>query len=850
MNAIKQIVMCIAVFGAATVCCAADIYVEPAPTGSDETGDGSHDAPFATIAKGIAKAKDDITGGDASATVHIGQGTYKEWGLVLDEAIEVVGEGATRGDVIIDANSQGRAFTLSAEGAALRNLTVQNGKITTSGSGANVNISGGVISNCVIKDGTVSLSTGNKGGNVYMTGGSLTCCQILGGSGNGTNTASGYSVYATGGRVCCCEIRDAVYKRMNSIAVDLEGAVVLENSLISGCDAGAPGNSPYLLKVNDANAKVVNCTVVDNVTAKYGVRVESGTVINTVIYGNGGTAEKEWGNANADSFINCAFAESAAYSGTTSTVLDLTDNDFADAALRDWHLVGFSHCVDVGNDEQYPAGCSQTDLDGNPRKSPTSRPIDIGCYELDQSEVRAVFGEAACDYVYLGSSLEFTAMAFGGEGAHTYKWDFGDGSAALETSETTVSYTYAVPGLYEVSVTAKAGVDDYITPYVLPVRICVVRQDLYVDSNGGDDAGDGSSDSPFKTLAKAFSCLTNNVSGNVTAVDGVTVHIVAGSTCEEYGFQICSAVTVQGEGATRDDVIIDAKSKGRAFTLSAEGAALRNLTVQNGQITTAGSGANVNMSDGVISNCVIKGGTVCLPTGNKGGNVYMTGGSLTCCQILGGRGNDTNTTLGYSVYATGGRVCCCEIRDAVYKKMSSVAVALEGAVVLENSLISGCDAGAPSNSPYLLKVNDANAKVVNCTVVGNVTEKYGVRVESGTVINTVIYGNGGTAEKEWGNANADSFIDCAFAESAAYSGTTSAVKDLTASAFKNYANGDYCLARGNNVLKGAGTTWNDYLTTYGAISLTDLAGKPRKTGPNLDIGCYAGRIGGLLVFVR
>ena len=847
MNATRKTVMSFVVSCAAAVCCAADIYVEPAPTGDDETGDGSQGAPFATIAKGIAKAKDDITGGDASATVHIGQGTYTEWGLVLDEAIAVVGEGATRGDVIIDANSKGRAFTLGAEGAALRNLTVQNGKITDGG--ANVNMSCGVISNCVIKGGTANLSSG-EGGNVYMTNGSLTDCHVFGGSGNGSNSAYGYSIYATGGRICRCEIRDAIYEKLSSVAVALAGAVVLENSLISGCNAGASGRTPSLLEVNNADARVVNCTVVRNVAKKYGVYVRSGTVVNTVIYDNGGTAEKEWGKANADSFVNCAFAGSAAYSGTTSTVLGLTDGDFANAGLNDWHLSILSCCVDVGSDEQYPADCSQTDLDGRPRKSPASKPIDIGCYELDQSEKIAVSGEAAFDYVHLGSSLDFTATAIGDEGPYTYKWDFGDGSAALETSETTVGYTYAAPGLYEVSVTAKTGADDYVTPFVLPVRICVARQDLYVDSNGGDDAGDGSSDSPFKTLAKAFSCLTNNISGDVTAVDGVTVHIVAGSTCEGHGFQIGSAVTVQGEGATRDNVVIDANSKGRAFTLGAEGAALRNLTVQNGRITS-GSGANVNMSGGVISNCVIKGGTEALPSGGMGGNVYMTSGLLTDCRILGGSGNGSNSSEGYSICATGGRICRCEIRDAVYQKVSSVAVALSGAVVLENSLISGCEAGEDGRTPSVLKVNDADAKVVNCTVVRNVARKYGVRVESGTVVNTVIYDNGGTAEKEWGNAKADSFVNCAFAENAAYSGTTSTVKDLTSSAFKDYANGDYRLAKGDSVLKGAGTTWNDYLAPYGAISLTDLAGKPRKTGRNLDIGCYAGKgPGGLVFYLR
>ena len=45
------------------------------------------------------------------------------------------------------------------------------------------------------------------------------------------------------------------------------------------------------------------------------------------------------------------------------------------------------------------------------------------------------------------------------------------------------------------------------------------------------------------------------------------------------------------------------------------------------------------------------------------------------------------------------------------------------------------------------------------------------------------------------------------------------------------------MPRTGGVLENAGTTWNDYLGS-GAVSETDLEGKPRRFGPRLAVGCY------------
>ena len=80
-------------------CVISNLHV--ATTGSDSTGDGSMDNPFATIQKGI----DAATSGD---TVSVAAGTYVE-NIYIDKNIAVLGE--DRETTIIDGDSSGSAVS-------------------------------------------------------------------------------------------------------------------------------------------------------------------------------------------------------------------------------------------------------------------------------------------------------------------------------------------------------------------------------------------------------------------------------------------------------------------------------------------------------------------------------------------------------------------------------------------------------------------------------------------------------------------------------------------------------------------------------------------------------------------
>ena len=170
--------------------------------------------------------------------------------------------------------------------------------------------------------------------------------------------------------------------------------------------------------------------------------------------------------------------------------------------------------------------------------------------------------------------------------------------------------------------------------------------------------------------------------------------------------------------------------------------------------------------------------------------------------------------------------------------------------VIENCLLRNNNAGRGAicmNGP---------CQAVNCTVVANVPLKLsnqggigGIYVmnDSATVVNCVVYDNGGTALAEWGNTRDARFYSCAFAESAAFTGANSTVKDLTDAAFKNYASGDYRPKR-EGALVNSGT--NDLYSSY-ATSATDLDGNERISGKIIDIGCWEASAGlGLRIIVR
>ena len=111
-----------------------DVYVDiTAPDG----GTGSDTAPYNKIADALANSAD-------GATIHIASGTYLESGLSITKNVTIIGSGMD--DVIIDAQGSGRIFevTESNIGISISSLTLENGKVSGTGT-SDPNYYGGAI---------------------------------------------------------------------------------------------------------------------------------------------------------------------------------------------------------------------------------------------------------------------------------------------------------------------------------------------------------------------------------------------------------------------------------------------------------------------------------------------------------------------------------------------------------------------------------------------------------------------------------------------------------------------------------------------------------------------------------
>ena len=835
-----------------------DFYVATPSNGGDDGASGAQEAPFATISNAIEKANAAIVGGETSATIHVADGTYAENSLKVENPIVIEGNASDRTAVKI-GKTGGQVFLLANAGAMLRNITVENGqskgKANSSAAGGNVRLEAGVVTNCVLSGGAISTHD-YVGANLFISGGMIMDCLLTASVQDNNRNGCGYGAYISDGVVSRCEFSGLAAKGTSSWPAKGTGAYltggVIENCLLSGNTCGRA--ALYL-----AGGKAVNCTIANNTPhfsgESVGVYVEKDTasVINCVIYGNGGTAVTEWGNAKGNRFFSCASSAENA-SDVDWVYLPFAWNTYFEDNV-DWIPLTGSPMMDAGDNNLYLASYSQTDFVGNDRISPSAGRIDIGCYELDQGTFMCSASLTTHPSILAGETVGFDCSSVGATGTVTYEIDFGDGSANLVTTDSTFSRQFDIAGLFSVKVRAKDGDGPYgdWVDILQPIR--VAWADIYV-STEGSDANAGTAAAPFKTVAHALGSLTNTLSASATDVAGTTIHVADGTYSENALPKIATAVVVEGNSADRTAVKIG-KTSGQVFFLASAGATLRNLTVQNGQSKGGGNsvaaGGNVRLEAGVVTNCVLTGGSIsthdCV-----GANLFISGGMVVDSLLTASHSDTYRNGCGYGAYISGGLVSRCEFSGLAAKGTADWPAKGTGAYlvggIMENCLLSGNTCGR--SVLYL-----SGGKAVNCTIVNNTSqfssECAGVYVGSSaaSVVSCVIYGNGGTAIKEWGNVTdkADRYDNCAFAASAEYSGTASTVTSLTDDAFADYANHDYRPAKGG-VLVNAGTRWSDYLA-LGAASATDLAGDPRLSGPRLDIGCYEIAVNpGIMIIVR
>lgn len=817
-------------------------YVDSAATSE---GDGSQASPFATIAYAITQANAAIAGGDRQVIIHAEDGTYPENGLSVSNPIVIEGNASDRTAVKI-GKTGGRVFLVENADAMLRNLTVQNGQSQSTEAyataGGNIRLNAGMVTNCVITGATVN-GNDKAGANLFVAGGMVIDCLIDGST--GARNSKGQGVYMTNGHVVRCRIVNQIAGTDTGAPTLGVGAYLtgglLENCLIAG---NAAGSSTLYMKGGTA----VNCTIAGNtprVADKcVGVYVadNAASVVNCVVYGNGGTALTEWGNTRGARFFSCA--SSAEISGGNDCVT-LQSSSYLSYFEDNVSWVPFagSPMMDAGDGSRYFSSYSQTDLLGNARVSPADGSIDIGCYESDQNSFSFVPALVSHPSILSGATVDFAMMAVGAADTVTFEIDFGDGSANLETTESSFTRQFDTAGYFHARARAKVGGGAYgeWVDIIQPIR--VVNAVVYVSDADGNDANPGTAAAPLKTVTMALNTLTNLLSNCEPDVDGVTIHVAAGTYLENALPKISSAMTIEGVASDRTAVKIG-KTGDRIFIVENAGAVLRNLTVQNGQ--SVGAGGNIRLNAGMVTNCVISGATFDTKDRN-GGNLYVTGGTVADCLIDGSAG--ARNTKGHGVYMTGGYVVRCRIVNQVAgydtgAHSLGVGAYLTGGVI-DNCLIAGNTSGIGALYMY-------GGKAVNCTVAGNTARAANqcigiyVSASSSSVVNCVAYSNDtNTAKANFGDKNLNRYYYCGSSVTNESCATWTVLEDKD---FVSARNGNWH-QKGTSKLIDCGTLDTTYRPADS--SATDLDGNPRVLNKGIDIGCYEASTGiGSVYYIR
>ena len=406
------------------------------------------------------------------------------------------------------------------------------------------------------------------------------------------------------------------------------------------------------------------------------------------------------------------------------------------------------------------------------------------------------------------------------------------GSAYVDVSLTPV-YTTAVDEDKTITVLVSGAVVGQSSTATLTVFNADYDPSVrYVKTTGNDTNHGGTSELPKKTIGAAISSLANVAKSQVC-----TVHIAPGVYGIPSPLEVRAGIHVLGEDPDPSRTIVsnmygssNANQYKRVFTINHADAIVANLTMQKGEGYSSYSGGNfyIGSAGGMVSNCVVEAG-------------YCRDNAVAAAAKL-DAGIVTHTVFRKNRSGSG---------SANWSGNRPGVLDLNGSAHAENCLFVGND---QTSAVTMMNLNGTSV-MRNCTIVDSslsVTNAYCkswsvLQIASGaTVQNVIIAGvtnkvDGAPCRPTGTRANfingaLDSSIDGTSFPETTVVGTTEAF-------FNDYANGDYTL-NPTGVLVNAGID-------YDGMASVDLAGKKRKIGKHIDIGCYeCQKTPGLFIFVR
>ena len=610
---------------------------------------------------------------------------------------------------------------------------------------------------------------------------------------------------------------------------------VLRNSLVHHCTNGVSQATKHHGVIALINGRIENCTIVDNYSGGYGggIFAKAGAVVNSIVHGNTALIAGDDLYATVSTptaTYTCASDFSHWQSGAGAGCTTRAPNFDAENPYR---LTALSTaCIDAG-DSTLAWLDGALDLDRQPRVS--GEAIDMGCYEFAGAGDVPLDGTLDLSATLGRAPFAVTAevSVIGDETGLVMTWDFGDGTVI--TGSKMETHSYAVPGVYQITVTIRNGASEEVV-VTAPHPVVSVPETCYV-ANGA------ASVPPYATWENAATNIEDAVAlapRNVLVSNG-TYQVSAQGVVLSADIELRS---VNGP----DETVIDSAGRGRCLWIAHAGAVCDGFRLIRGVGNWGEKGNFACVEGGLLSNCIL---TNCVDAYRDAAVFVRDHGRMLDCvvDLQGMKGN-----AGHSVYwdvnvSGGGLVDRCVIRNYKYAgdangggDFAHSAVTVSDGIV-RNCLVQDCEVTASASSGVIGAVVrvTGSGTFENCTVVNSKGRQAGsgLRISATANATPVIRNNivwGSTATD--GSANAD-----------VYDGAVPAAPRITYSCASNLTTGegnltcDPCFV-GNRrgkapfSLSSSSTLLNAGLLLDWMNGATDLDGAPRVAGPRPAMGCY------------
>ena len=873
---------------------AADYYV--GGDNASDDNDGSASAPFATLDKAFATG-----GGTKGNNIYVRAGTYstnQQYGY--DLKANLIGDAETRDEVVIQSAGNYRTLRMNAtDKPTVTKVTIVGcTDISKVDKGGAIEMNGGTLRDCVIRDGkTYGNSSNLDGGNIYMAGDSLVeDCLITGGEA----TKRGGNVYLDNGTIRNCTITDGTSRNVGGNVFQYKGTI--ENCVISN---GTSVNDGGNVRLNGAGTirgtLIKDGTNTANDKKGANVYMDNGTLSRCHLQGGANAAYNAGSlcvyNSTDPNVEDCLIEGSSVGGvllGSTSRLYNTTIVNNAKYGVWSWTAnQTLVNCVIFNN------------FDGTNRKEWTgNQATHSQAVFLNNATAEGALSKTTFPTLVAVTEADFTDFAKGDyhQTVHAALVDAGmsdpRGAAAgtqdLDGNPRT-SGTIDI-GCYEYQkqdMTVRIDGADYTTAWA-PATVTFAHSTENSASPENVvyayDFGDGSE--PQTTTALTISHAYANpgiYTVKITATndceeekaemtyDGYvrvassTVYVTAGNKNEAFPYDtpetgystFRKAVNAASDGYTillgagvYED--IDQYSITKALTIKGLGVTPEEVVLRNtaeSPNTYYHRTLEINNAATWVSNLTLENGKV---KDQTGANLRLVTGVVSNCVIRGGYALvGTGSAAGAGVELAGaGTLTHCVITNNVVEGTSSNAGYTGGAVFVtylsKNGRVNNCliagnryittgDVKDGAAGVHFGGSND-NTQIENNTIVANVVEgslkddSAGVHCTTwyGRLRNNIIAGNYETGKEKYTSVKVDSG-HCTFDNNLTDDETAYTARSFAAPLATIFRN----FANGDYTLRPTSPACNKGTTTGLVLRpAVDLLGNPREFGKAIDIGCY------------